>query len=461
MPLIDIPQLDIADGPPPAPPSLLEQADSPETNSSDEARLFRYRDPSHEKLPHIVKYSGGLSSGLLLFTLLERKILKAERGDAIIFNNTSAEHPQTYLFARRCKQECEEHYDVPFFWVEYMTYEDEHRGEYIRKASYRLTNDRPHSKDVNEDGFHWRGEVFEELLSWSGYVPNQFSRSCTSQMKLETTRRFLKDWLAGKDRILRQGHGGETSRIDMDVLYERHKRYRGKVPEEIYRDKKAFALNRPHVRPEQVYADYSPNWDSFENDALEGKIIGGQADFNKGAEYVAFVGLRGDEPLRVQRVKARAHNAGPGASGYKGEHVYMPLASMGIKRADVNAFWEKQKWRFEIPTSGHLSNCVFCYLKGGANLKSVRNIMREPSKMRSPEFGSLKGTPSDIDWWMDMEKKYGRNLIKEGVEQKNKSVKFIGFFGANRDFSYKVLAKSDDEEIDRIGAKVLPCDCTE
>ena len=177
MALIDVPPLKIADGPPAPPPSLLDKADPPETDASDETRLFRYRDPSHKELPHIVKYSGGLSSGLLLFTLLKNGLLDADRGDAIVFNNTSAEHPETYLFARRCMRECES-YGVPFFWIEFQTYEDARKGEYTRVPSYRLTNDQPHSLD-NEDGFHWRGEVFEELISWSGYVPNQFSRICT------------------------------------------------------------------------------------------------------------------------------------------------------------------------------------------------------------------------------------------------------------------------------------------
>ena len=132
---------------------------------------------------------------MLLFTLLGNRILDPERGDVIVFNNTSSEHPDTYRFARDCRKASSQ-YGVPFFWVEFQTYEDAHNGEWTRIPSYRLVNDRPKSSD-NPDGFHWRGEVFEELLSWSGYVPNQFSRICTQNMKLEATRLFLKDcWLA-------------------------------------------------------------------------------------------------------------------------------------------------------------------------------------------------------------------------------------------------------------------------
>ena len=60
---------------------------------------FRYRGRHHGKLPHVVKFSGGRSSGMLLFTLLENGLLRQERGDVVVFNNTSSEHPETYRFA--------------------------------------------------------------------------------------------------------------------------------------------------------------------------------------------------------------------------------------------------------------------------------------------------------------------------------------------------------------------------
>lgn len=65
---------------------------------------FPYESLNHEDLPHVVKFSGGRTSGMMLFVLLESGLLKAERGDVVLFNNTSAEHPQTYDFVRRCKQ---------------------------------------------------------------------------------------------------------------------------------------------------------------------------------------------------------------------------------------------------------------------------------------------------------------------------------------------------------------------
>ena len=187
---------------------------------------------------------------MLLFTLLENRILNADRGDVILFNNTSAEHPDTYRFAQDCN-EASNRYGIPSFWVEFQTYEDARNGEWTRLPSYRLVNDQPKSPD-NPGGFHWRGEVFEELLSWSGYVPNQFARICTQNMKLEATRLFLKDWLASKETIPRLGHYGKGSRVDLDTLHQRHRRNGGAVPEDILLRKRAYALARPHVRPEQT-----------------------------------------------------------------------------------------------------------------------------------------------------------------------------------------------------------------
>ena len=419
---------------------------------------FRYRAKRHSTLPHVVKFSGGRSSGMLLFTLLENKILNADRGDVILFNNTSAEHPDTYRFAQDCNK-ASNRYGIPSFWVEFQTYEDARNGEWTRLPSYRLVNDQPKSPD-SPGGFHWRGEVFEELLSWSGYVPNQFARICTQNMKLEATRLFLKDWLASKETIPRLGHYGKGSRVDLDTLHQRHRRNGGAVPEDILLRKRAYALARPHVRAEQRYADFSQAWRAFENRALKGKAYGEKAWFGDGGvEYVAFVGLRGDEQVRVKRVEER--NAGPGASGYEGEHVYMPLADMAVARDDVNAFWDRQDWGLSLPQEGSLSNCVYCFLKGIANLRSVHDRMEQEKLTEASGFGSILDTPCDIAWWRRIEAEYSRDLEAEHREIRGDPKNtHIGFFGA-RGFSYDVLAKSEEADLDRFSDTLLPCDCTE
>ena len=413
---------------------------------------FRYRAKKHGSLPHVVKFSGGRSSGMLLFALLENRILDPDRGDVIVFNNTSAEHPDTYRFVRDCMRTARR-YGVPFFQIEFQTYEDARQGEWTRLPTYRLVNDQPKSA-ANDDGFHWRGEVYEELLSWAGYVPNQFNRICTRHLKLDVTRNFLKDWLASKATIPRLGHHGNASRIDPVATFRRHQKNQGGVPKPIFLRKRAYVWSRPHFRPEQRYEHFFPAWKPFENPALKGKTFGDKAWFGKkGVEYVTFIGLRGDEPHRIARVEGRNE----GTSGYEGEHVYMPLNDMAVTRNDVNAFWERQDWNLALPKDTSLSNCVYCFLKGAANLDAVHARMEEAVETEVPEFGTLADTPCDLGWWTRMEADYGRDLHAEGRRIRGNAT-HIGFFGTHP-FVYRDLAAGKD--LSAFRETMLPCDCTE
>ena len=180
---------------------------------------------------------------MLLFALLENDLLCKERGDVIVFNNTSAEHPATYRFVRDCMHKARP-YGIPFYQIEFQTYEDARRGEWTRLPTYRLVNDMPKS-ETNPDGFHWHGELFEELLSWTGYVPNQFNRICTRHLKLDVTRAFLKDWLAAKETIPRLGHYGDGPRIDDEAAYQRHVDNQGGVPKDIFLRKRRVRVATP------------------------------------------------------------------------------------------------------------------------------------------------------------------------------------------------------------------------
>ncbi|MCY4152765.1 MAG: hypothetical protein OXE94_11095 [Aestuariivita sp.] len=305
----------------------------------------------------------------------------------------------------------------------------------------------------NPNGFSWQGEVFEELLSWSGYVPNQFNRICTKHLKLETTRDFLRDWLTGKSTISRLGHHGSSSRMDADAVYQRHCANQGNVPRDIFLRKRAYAWSRPHVRPSQAYSMFSPVWAPFKNAALEGTIFGDRARFGKdGAEYVAFIGLRGDEPQRVQRVAARD----TAMDDHAGEHVYMPLADMGVEKDDVNTFWDHQGWDLDIPKEISLSNCVYCFLKGTANLRSIYRA-QHGNGIYVPDFGSIVNTPGDLAWWQQIERNYGRDLHAEGRKVRS-NVTHIGFFGNNK-FSYEAVR--EESPCEALTEDMLPCDCTE
>ena len=424
-------------------------------------REFSYDASGHEELPHVVKFSGGRTSGMLLLMLLENGMLRADRGDVVVFNNTSAEHPETYCFAARCKRLAEERYGMPFFWVEFQTYEDARRGEWTRLQTYRLVKPVPWSKD-EPNGYHWKGEAFEEMLSWAGYVPNQHQRICTRNLKLETTRLFLRDWFFGEEGNSRLGHYGDGSRLSDDGMYERHRKHRGAVPKDIFLQKKAYVRSRPAFRPEQEFADYSSATPAsrlagYRDATGGGGALAGTID----ADYISFVGLRADEPQRVARVRRRNfEDSDP--SGSHDEYVYAPLASLELTRKDVNSFWSLQSWDLNLPDEAGLSNCVYCFLKGAGGLQKAHNKLRNSGV--PPEDPALANTPCDIRWWRQMESQYGRNLILEEREVHNKSQKeTIGFFGLKSGFSYELVAAASRGQGDISGFldTVLPCDCTE
>ncbi len=426
---------------------------SPRSATYDPKRrhTIRYRAKRHIELPHVVKFSGGRSSAMLLFILLENGLLDRARGDVVVFNNTSAEHPYTYRFVRDCMR-ATRRYGIPFFHVEFQTYEDARKGEWTRLPTYRLVNDRPWSEG-NEDGFHWRGEVFEEMLSWKGYVPNQFSRICTKHLKLEVTRNFLRDWFAAKEAIPRLGHYGNGPRINRDVAYRRHRKNQGSVPEEIFLKKREYAWTRPHARPQQYYRDFCPSWGPFRRTLIESGIFGDQACFGEGVggvEYVALIGLRSDEPHRIQRVEAR----GEAGAGYQGEHIYMPLHDMAVSRRDIDEFWESQSWNLELPKDTRLSNCVYCFLKGAANLGAIHASEKTGPDAEVEGFGKLAGTPADLGWWRRIEARYRRDLRAENRKPRTSS-KHIGFFG-NHPFDYDALAAGRPPVG---GREAMPCEC--
>ena len=324
---------------------------TPEAHDPQREYQFLYLDKHHAELPHVVKFSGGRSSGMLLLTFLANGILKSERGDVVVFNNTSSEHPRTYDFVRECKAATEQH-GIPFFLVEFQTYEDARKGEWTRLQSYRLVNDEPWSEN-NLDGFHWRGEVFEEVMSWSGFVPNQFRRICTTNMKLGATRLcFCATGWRARSRSLASATSDRLRALTARQCIARHRSATvERCPEDIYIAKKRYGWSRPFVRPEQRYdgllgSAWAPDRQRV---GWRARSHGDAAGVRKerGVEYLAFVGLRADEPARVGRVKER--NSGPEASGYEGEHVYMPLVDMHVAAADVNAFWGRQEWDLSLP----------------------------------------------------------------------------------------------------------------
>lgn len=394
-----------------------------------------YRSEAHRHLPHVVKFSGGRSSGLLLFALLANGQLDPKRGDLIIFNNTSAEHLRTYAFVAECKKQAEQIGDIPFFLTEFQTYETAREGFWRRTRSWRLV--KPYLWRSNRPlGMRYRGEIFEEAIAINTRLPNRYQRLCTDHLKVQVTRQMLSEWFSGGPVTRRLGHYHATSQVtDSELL----RAYQGtSLTKDELLEYARFLKTCALHRPAQDYAHYTDvprvAVDSLQAQALNGVVpmSGAQA-----VPYVALLGLRADEPVRVGNVLGRSQE--------DGAVPYFPLYDAGITSEAVQEYWDGQTWDLQLDS--RYSNCVFCFMKG---IRTLRAIAQDPKS-------SAQGA-SQLDWWMQLEEKYQRTVdeVLDG-ERTGRRSRF-GFFGKNARHTYANLM---DLEPDEVPLRELPCHCSD
>ena len=94
-------------------------------------------------------------------------------------------------------------------------------------------------------------------------------------------------------------------------------------------------------------------------------------------DYDMAVGIRGDEPRRLAKMRAK-------------ENYILPLA--GYTEDDVHDFWQAQGFDLALPDAKHnlYSNCQLCFLKGG---KIKQSLIKEDASL--------------ADWWIEQELKIG------------------------------------------------------
>ena len=416
--------------------------------------------------PHIVKFSGGRSSGMMLMEMLENNQLIAKRGDVIIFNNTSAEHSATYEFTRKIQKIAEKEYNIPFFWIEYQTYEDS-SGTYrwSRKPTYKLVNNQPFSEQ-NKNGYRYKGEVFEEMISLGGFLPSMVSRVCTLSMKIFVTNNFLSDWFAQKQGIERLGHYGEKPRMSENDIIKTHKKNGGGVPKNILLSKKEFVKNAIFVRESQNWQDWTEADIVIDNDILRDSVLGNKAQLygDVAVDYVSVLGIRIDEQRRIVKIENRIDEAqeNQGKSLFNqphGEIILAPLIEDDITQEQVIDFWNEQDFNLELPDNGLFSNCLYCPLKSKGKLLqiAIEQLDETPDEL----------TPENIDWWIRIEKKYSRDLIAEDREiTSDKNPKYVGFFGPTKKLIFEGIKEQaengvtvDKEMLELESA--IPCNCTD
>lgn len=127
---------------------------------------------SEYKLPKgnvLISFSGGRTSGYMLHKIVEENGGLPDRAK-VVFANTGREMPETLDFVQRCSDA----WGVKIDWIEY--------DRVNRKVSV---------KEVNHNSASRNGEPFENLISFSNYIPNTMRRKCTEELKVRTIKRYL------------------------------------------------------------------------------------------------------------------------------------------------------------------------------------------------------------------------------------------------------------------------------
>lgn len=201
---------------------------------------------------------------------------------------------------------------------------------------------------------------------------------------------------------------------------------------------------QPASRPAQRWRDYTDAPVPSRPDGPPGpaSIRGPDA-----AEYVALLGLRADEPKRIERIAMRsflAEGAGGRACSIRtqppGERPYFPLEEWGFDKAAVEAFWRERDFDLDIPEDA--GNCVFCFMKGTNTLARLAAC---------PDPARVPGAPSDAEWWAVTERRYRRESLSGG------GFGFLGLSGP----SFDRIATGDVPARNRYATGEISCDCTD
>lgn len=98
---------------------------------------------------------------------------------------------------------------------------------------------------------------------------------------------------------------------------------------------------------------------------------------DQGIEVDTMVGVRGDEPHRISKLRARG--------------LLIPLVDADVRQRDVQEFWKHQPFDLALEFRDGvtaLGNCDLCFLKGPQQI-----------------MGLVKNKPERAVWWARMEKK--------------------------------------------------------
>lgn len=129
-------------------------------------------DPFRIEGPACISFSGGRTSGYMLWRILQAHGGTLPDDVVVCFANTGKEMPETLDFV----QECSERWRVPITWLEY-------RPKVAGKKQYAIVDYATASRN---------GEPYAALIADRNYLPNPVTRFCTVELKIRPMHKFLR-----------------------------------------------------------------------------------------------------------------------------------------------------------------------------------------------------------------------------------------------------------------------------
>ena len=129
--------------------------------------------PEKFNCPTLISFSGGRTSGYLLYKILQQYKGVLPDDVHIVFANTGKEMPETLDFIN----DCAKNWNVKVRWLELDIHEE--------RPIYR-------TKEVTYETASRNGEPFEALINRKKMLPNPVARLCTMELKIGVMNRFMR-----------------------------------------------------------------------------------------------------------------------------------------------------------------------------------------------------------------------------------------------------------------------------
>jgi 3'-phosphoadenosine 5'-phosphosulfate sulfotransferase (PAPS reductase)/FAD synthetase len=126
--------------------------------------------PYRIEAPAVISFSGGRTSGYMLYHILQAYGGVLPDDVKVCFTNTGKEREETLNFI----QACANHWCVPIVWLEYDPTE-----EHLFRA-------------IGHNSASHNGEPFEAVIANRHFLPNPVTRFCTSELKIKTSARYVR-----------------------------------------------------------------------------------------------------------------------------------------------------------------------------------------------------------------------------------------------------------------------------